>query len=546
MSNTALLHRRALMSAEPLTLDKCVELGYFTKARITDNTLGDWVIRYTLVKPFPYSLSSISDYYDKCVDSSKWEQVKDDGGIIPCQVCNPSYSSTYLTKSQQYEIVDYCNSGNLKVPLAHLYFGAMNQCGDKSITLNLSPFPKSDWVLAYQQGNDAFAGSKFKEININVKDGGRISVLQNMFRRCTANKISFSGNVSPTDASGAFEFNSGFTTAASHPNTIDWSSCNNIGYTWEWCNNLQEIPSFYTVTDEASRINTPQNCIGYYSPICWADQTFSICRQLRKIGPVLNLLFVTPNSTGLPANMFNDSLQISDIRLKNLSNGNWNFSQNEWRGIPNMDLASIKYCIENLAEQASSHLMRKTVSINNHYSDSVISSSNDFTVKTPSNVTNSNDVLKTKYIKYIIPSGLTVRIYFFQYDGQNEWNPINKERFDTLPNTTEESTWDNDIYSSYPYIVLVLSKTDGTVLTASDIQGYQDAGFSLTIGLANSADTVTEYLALKDFHHTITFSTVQRDAIFNKENISNEIIKTANKKGWTIMVGTEELVPETV
>ena len=57
MSDSTLLHRRALMSAEPLTLDKCVELGYFTKTRITDNTLGDWVIRYALVKPFPYSLS---------------------------------------------------------------------------------------------------------------------------------------------------------------------------------------------------------------------------------------------------------------------------------------------------------------------------------------------------------------------------------------------------------------------------------------------------------------------------------------------------------
>ena len=31
-----------------------------------------------------------------------------------------------------------------------------------------------------------------------------------------------------------------------------------------------------------------------------------------------------------------------------------------------------------------------------------------------------------------------------------------------------------------------------------------------------------------------------------QENISNEIIEAANKKGWTIMVGTEELVPETV
>ena len=55
------------MSAEPLTLDKCVELGYFTKTRISDNTLGDWVIRYALVKPFPYSLSSVSDYYENLV-----------------------------------------------------------------------------------------------------------------------------------------------------------------------------------------------------------------------------------------------------------------------------------------------------------------------------------------------------------------------------------------------------------------------------------------------------------------------------------------------
>ena len=29
MSDSTLLHRRALMSAEPLTLDKCVELGNF-------------------------------------------------------------------------------------------------------------------------------------------------------------------------------------------------------------------------------------------------------------------------------------------------------------------------------------------------------------------------------------------------------------------------------------------------------------------------------------------------------------------------------------
>ena len=92
--------------------------------------------------------------------------------------------------------------------------------------------------------------STFNSVTLNINTGN-VSVLQNMFRRAKVKRIIFNlngGKCQPTDMSGFNEFNS---ICTSLPNKIDYQFCRYINYALEQNFALQELPLYYTVTDEA-------------------------------------------------------------------------------------------------------------------------------------------------------------------------------------------------------------------------------------------------------------------------------------------------------
>lgn len=319
-----------MMSQLPsLTVQRCIELGYFQLSNNVVSTL----------KQFPYPVRCIRDFKKIFCDD-----IRNGDYTIKHKIFKNS-DLTHLTTEQQTDILKIYTENKLVNRNLSDFAGRLYNCPDVDLIVNRGGL-ESDYDGAYNWDThrDCFSGSTFNSVKI-ISDRGNISSLNNLFRRCNCKKIEIEGFCRPSDMAGMCEFNNSLT---SFPNTIDYSRCTNIGYTWEWCNNLQEIPSHNTVTDDSNRVTDSKNIIN----VGFCDQAFNICRNLRKIGPVLNLYDVVPNSSQkLPYNMFNDSLNISDVRFKNLCNGDWDFRRNDYRGLPNLNKDSIKYILANLGNQ---------------------------------------------------------------------------------------------------------------------------------------------------------------------------------------------------
>ncbi len=325
-----MVNRRMLMMGSQLpifTVSKCIQQGYFKE----ENGI------VSVLKEFPYSISNIKDFKQTFCDDNR----------------NGDYTITHkkfeansnLTQEQQEEILTIYSNNELVNRNISDFIGKVYNCPDFDLVIIRGGLT-SNYANAYDwdaHGN-CFYGSVFNSIKL-ISKRGNISSMNNLFRRCKCKKIEIEGFCRPHDISGICERNDLLT---SFPNTIDYSKCTNIGYAFELCYNIPELPNYYQVTDENSRISNSKNII----PLEFCDQAFNNCSKMTKIGPVLDFNKITPNPTqNLPYTMFNDSLNISDVRFKNICNGDWDFRKNGWLGLPNLDKASIKYILANLVSQ---------------------------------------------------------------------------------------------------------------------------------------------------------------------------------------------------
>lgn len=336
-------HRRALMYAldRVYTVNDCIALGYFKQEGSTIFTN----------KVIPFEISKIIDFKEEFM------------GTYTNRMFVLSDSSHLNTEQQEY-IIDIYNNNvfeNRK----------MNQISLKNFNLpNKDVYIRRGSDTKYDYHHDFARDATFNSITIDLVNGGNISSMNNLFRGAKFKNITFVQEVTPVDISGIFEWNNILTAI---PNNINWCNCENICYAFETCRALTEIPSYKDVTDEESRITLKKNIIGITAShedeednlitntgIRFSDQTFNQCSGITKVGPVLDMKGVTIT----PTNMFNDCMQIKDIRIKNL-NCDFNFAKNEWQGLPNMDVDSIMYCINNLMQQETG--VTKTIKFGDLY-----------------------------------------------------------------------------------------------------------------------------------------------------------------------------------
>lgn len=325
-----MVNRRMLMMGSQLpifTVSKCIQQGYFKE----ENGI------VSVLKEFPYSISDIKDFKQTFCDDNR------NGDYT---IAHKKFeANSNLTQEQQEEILTIYSNNELVNRNLSDFIGKVYNCPDFDLVITRGGLV-SGYANAYDwdaHGN-CFYGSVFNSIKL-ISKRGNISSMNNLFRRCRCKKIEIEGFCRPHDISGICERNDLLT---SFPNTIDYSRCTNIGYAFELCYNILELPSYYQVTDENSRISNSKNII----PLEFCDQAFNNCRKMTKIGPVLDFNKITPNPTQkIPYTMFNDSLNISDVRFKNICNGDWDFRKNGWLGLPNLDKTSIKYILANLLSQ---------------------------------------------------------------------------------------------------------------------------------------------------------------------------------------------------
>lgn len=484
-----------------LTVQRCIELGYFQLSNNVVSTL----------KQFPYPVKCIRDFKKIFCDD-----IRNGDYTIKHKVFKNS-DLTHLTTEQQTDILKIYTENKLVNRNLSDFAGRLYNCPDVDLIVNRGGL-ESDYDRAYDWDahGDCFSGSTFNSVKI-ISDRGNISSLNNLFRRCNCKKIEIEGFCRPSDMAGMCEFNSALT---SFPNTIDYSRCTNIGYAWEWCNNLQEIPSHNTVTDDSNRVTDSKNIIN----VGFCDQAFNICRNLRKIGPVLNFYDIVPNSTQkLPYNMFNDSLNISDVRFKNLCNGDWDFRRNDYRGLPNLNKDSIKYILANLGNQQEKDwcigevyegnigevLMGATPTINNTYcygTDPLFGYTK----------INTNKIL-------IEAEDENVRLDLFglYFRNNDEYDWVITEKPNITPG--QEYTKTNEQTTHFALYVYRQGSID---LSAIKIYKFDSDGNRIRVN--------------HDLKHNIYFSENVISADTAKTEFATEI-QSANNKGWTVYFGDTEI-----
>ena len=220
-------------------------------------------------------------------------------------------------------------------------------------------------VQIFLYANRPFDGSTIKKIILKSENGCSFSSANSFFYNTPSlEQIEFIPNAdidSPkvakrwlfgaTDMSGMFEFSNVETYP---PNLINWSAhrsnafdngipCTLSGYVFDYAN-IVTIPVYNNgerFTDANTWVFTK-----------FADQTFNGAKHLTTIGPVLDLILVSPFSGS--NNIFNCP-NLVDVRIKNLNHGVWNFTNNRINGVyhgylPNLNLESITYLFDNLVD----------------------------------------------------------------------------------------------------------------------------------------------------------------------------------------------------
>ena len=217
---------------------------------------------------------------------------------------------------------------------------------DGTLTLNINENNIS--------GVAEFADSNIEKVIINT---GFVTSLHELFYRAgNLREVEFENVARSQDLSGAFEFCHNLLKLP----VINWSDgnrsfgtgedattykvpCSNAGFAFEYCYRLPEIPQYGTTRDAATNVLTL---------VDYAPQVFNQCKALTKIGPILDFRYVKPASAYL---IFGGCTALTDLRLRNLNHGSWDFTEKAINGVVHgnlsaLDAESVKYLIDNLSD----------------------------------------------------------------------------------------------------------------------------------------------------------------------------------------------------
>ena len=222
---------------------------------------------------------------------------------------------------------------------------------DGTVTLNIDE--------ANISGVAEFADSNIEKVIINT---GTVTSLHELFYRAgNLREVEFEIAARSQDLSGAFEFcgnilklpkinwsdgNRSFnsTDASGNITVVTFKApCSNACYAFEYCYRLPELPQYGATRDAKTNVLTFTD---------YAPQVFNQCKALTKIGPILDFRYLKPANASL---IFGGCTALTDLRLKNLNHGSWDFTEKAINGVVHgnlsaLDADSIKYLIDNLSD----------------------------------------------------------------------------------------------------------------------------------------------------------------------------------------------------
>ena len=246
---------------------------------------------------------------------------------------------------------------------AHTVSGVFNQTTNRTKGLFYASDIDGTVTINYDDPNIAgvaeFADSNIEKVIINT---GIVTSIHELFYRAgNLREVEFKIVARAQDISGAFEFcgnllklskinwsdgNRSFnsTDASGVVTVVNYKvPCSNACYAFEYCFRLPEIPQYGATRDAKTNVLTFTD---------YAPQVFNQCKALKKIGPILDFRYVKPANASL---IFGGCTALTDLRLKNLNHGSWDFTEKAINGVVHgnlsaLDTDSVKYLIDNLSD----------------------------------------------------------------------------------------------------------------------------------------------------------------------------------------------------
>lgn len=257
------------------------------------------------------------------------------------------------------------NTINSTIINSHLF---SNSSIDGDITINVKNKSDSFFLIA----RDFIYGTKLNSVTINLAEGHRFSVGQNMFRRAgELTECHINYPIGATDSSGMFEYCDKLKTYDN--NLINWGDRANFKYDNKGGTNVCFCFE-YTGLETIPQYNQEDRFADDNTIIClpFSAQMFNGSKSLKTVGPVIDVRLVNPSEDGNAKWMF-ASEAITDIRIKNLNHGDWYLNgkgtSNNYHGnLPNLDQESINYLIKNVYDLPTNYKEDNVLSYNNSFS----------------------------------------------------------------------------------------------------------------------------------------------------------------------------------
>lgn len=390
------------------------------------------------------------------------------------------------------------------------------------IVLNINNYKVgtvSEPTVNYWDCIELFQSCSIQKVTINCDTDGedRIGSFNQMFKGAgNLKEVYMTGHVGRAyDMSGTFEFCESLTYI--DPRLVDWSirhsdtnntlSSTNMGYTYELCKSLVEIPS-YNQTDRFAVDNTI-----VFDP--FSDQTFNACVSLKKIGPVLDLRQVRAGISNTCSKIFAGCTNLEDVRIKGLNHGNWYLDGtgtgvNQHGNLPLLNQESVTYLFDNLVDLTARKEGNDTRTVNNSFSawnlhENTFTSDKAFILERPSSLGS----IKSAVSMSVEISGLKAgdRLEFAKL-GENTVSSDKSITADGIYTISKEETADDWGFKLY---------NDQNLKHKTDV----------AITIQNAYSSINPLVSSAELHCPSQWS----------DKITDAMVVAANKKGWTIYVG---------
>ena len=378
-----------------------------------------------------------------------------------------------------------------------------------------------------------FSWSGVKTINLDTTNLHYTNIFngQMMFRGCgSLQTINHTGTGFAKDCSGMFE---GCGSLKTIPNTMldwriqsaaDYNGANNVGYLFDNCGSLETVPMSAGTTEE-TRCTDPANII---KPSVM-QQFISGSPNLTYLGWCIDMSIIVPEPRGNSWRTFMTP-KLTDARIKGLNHGDWYFDASaEGRSnLSSLDATSVKYLIDNLSNLASSPYYtergytRKApyiLALSSYATQSITQNITHFTGQGNNTLTLSS--CKTIPIEINIPTGATVTVTSPAELKIYIPGPVLEYTTDKVLNMEGATLLDTNVLTSGTYYLVQETESQKVLKVEST------GDWTIKIPDALAWSPAIPNVSSAELHCPETW----------RDKITNDMVQSANTKGWTIYMG---------